>query len=346
MQADVRREVLEAYHEPGSTYATVAARFGRSRGWVHRILLSSGELKHQERRAERDQARLDAILNTVIDMDAMAFLSTRVPPDSVDAVISSPPYNIHRPYGGHGRNDAMPWGVYRGWLRIIACLCARVLKPGGTIILQVGTTKDNLGCRRRIDTLLEADLRDEQLVYQNTIASLAQHGLTPSRRLAERWEAALVFSKGEAAVFNPDAIATPQKQPEKRAYKGANKGELSGRPLGAWPSDVWFVEHVKANHPEHDGGHPAPFSRDFARRAILGYTNADQLVLDPFMGSGTVGVVCKETGRRFIGCDLWYAEQARERIARAVPDLFTALPGVTERSLALRAASPQLELAS
>lgn len=348
MSDQIAREVIRAYHDAGATYESVARNFGRSRGWVHRILSREGELKNQDRREQRKHERLESILNTVTEMDALAYLSTHVPPNSVHTIISSPPYNIHKPYGGHGRNDAMPYGVYRGWLRSVACLCARALVDGGTIIFLVGTTVDNLGHRRRIETLLDQDFRDEGLVYQNLIVSLAAHGLTPNERLAERWEGALVFCKGEhPRVFNPDAIATPQKQPEKRAFKGPRKGELSGRVLGSFPTDVWDnVEHVKANHSEYDGAHPAPFSRDFARRAVLGWSNAGDIVLDPFMGSGTVGVVCRETGREFLGCDFYYADQARDRIAQAVPDLFTPFPGVTNKSLALRAEDQQLELAS
>jgi DNA modification methylase len=340
------QDVVAAYHAPGATYEDVARRFKRSRGWVYRILLDAGELKNRNRQEERAKARLDAILNTVADMDVLSFLTTRVPRESVNAIITSPPYNIGRPYGGRTRNDNMDWGVYRGWMRMIASLCARALKPGGVIVMQVGMTKDNLGRRRRIDTFLEDDFREEQLEYQSTIALLAQHGLTPKRRLAERWEAALVFSKGEIATFNPDAIASPQLQPDKRAFKGERKGELSGRPLGAFPNNTWTVAHVKANHPEYTGEHPAAYSEDFVRRCMLLYTNADDLVLDPFMGSGTTGAVAVQLGRRFTGCDMYYADQARKRIAGAVPDLFSRFPGVTDRSMALRASSPQMELAS
>jgi len=338
--------IVDAINEPGATYDSVAKRFGRSRGWVHHYLKMAGALKNQERRERRNKERLNAILDTVADMDVMSFLLTKVPPNSVNAIITSPPYNIGKPYGGRGRNDLMPWGAYRGWMRVIMCLCARALAHGGVIAIQVGTTKDNLGRRRRIDCFLDDDLRDEGLVYQNTIASLAQHGLTPSKRLAERWESVLVYRKGEDGVFNANAAATPQKHPGKRAFKGPRKGELSGRPLGAWPTDVWNIEHVKANHRERKWNHPAAYSEDFCRRLILLYTNAGDVVMDPFMGSGTTGACAVALGRRFIGTDLYCAELARKRIAMAVPDLFTPFPGVTEQSMALRSKSQQLAIAS
>jgi hypothetical protein len=152
--------------------------------------------------------------------------------------------------------------------------------------------------------------------------------------LAERYETALVFSKGPQRIFNPTPARTPQKQPGKRAFKGPNKGKLSGHPLGAWPTDVWDIGNVKHNHPEKTS-HPAQFPEELARRAVMLYTLPGDLVIDPFVGSGTVPAVCKRTGRDYSGCDLVYADVRAKRLAKVDPDLASALPGVTRESLAV-----------
>lgn len=60
----------------------------------------------------------------------------------------------------------------------------------------------------------------------------------------------LWFTKGEQSVFNLDDVRVPQKYPGKKSYKGPNKGNLSGNPLGKNPSDVWDIPNVKAMHVE------------------------------------------------------------------------------------------------
>ena len=65
------------------------------------------------------------------------------------------------------------------------------------------------------------------------------------------------------------------------------------------------------------------------------YTNPGDLVIDPFSGSGTTHVVCKKTGRKFSGADLFYADMANQRAAEAEMETECVLPGVSEKSIAV-----------
>ena len=160
-------------------------------------------------------------------------------------------------------------------------------------------------------------------------------GLTPKGRLSERHETALVFSKGEAQVFNPTPARRPQKQPGKRAFKGPSKGKISSCYYGAHPSNVWSdIPNVRHGHPEKTG-HPAQFPLELARRAILIYTRAGDLIVDPFSGSGTTHVAAVQTGRTFTGCDLFYEDIRAKRLKKAFPDLVSRLPGVTDETVAV-----------
>lgn len=161
------------------------------------------------------------------------------------------------------------------------------------------------------------------------------HGLTPKKRLAERYETCLIFSKGDQRVFNPNPARVPQKQPSKRSFKGPNKGQLSGHAYGAHPTNVWS-DIGNAGH--NRGGvdwHPAQMPVEFARRGILLYTLPGDLVCDGFSGSGSTCVAAKQLGRAFTGADLFYQSQRAERLAQVSPDLVTMLPGVTDESLAV-----------
>lgn len=177
--------------------------------------------------------------------------------------------------------------------------------------------------------------RQLALEPQNRVVWVVPHGVTPKRSLARRYETALVWSKGPTAVFNPNAAATPQRQPGKRSYKAHNYGELTGRPLGAWPSGVWTdLPSVRYGHPEKTD-HPAQFPLGLAMRATLLYTLPGQLVIDPFSGSGTVEEAARRTGRAFTGADLYYEDIRTARLANVEMDKSTPLPGISDEMVAL-----------
>lgn len=90
------------------------------------------------------------------------------------------------------------------------------------------------------------------------------------------------------------------------------------------------------------------------RRAILLYTQPEDLVVDPFSGSGTTHAECIRTGRAFSGADLHFEDLRAARLAKVAPDLVSTLPGVTDESLSVWSAeavpvhvpaSPQEQLA-
>src|SRR4029077_10834484 len=116
-----------------------------------------------------------------------------------------------------------------------------------------------------------------------------------------------------------------QKYPGKRHYKGEKSGELSGNPKGKNPSDtwserdVWNIPNVKANHVEKTD-HPCQFPVALAQRIITAMTKKGDLVLDPFVGSGTSGVAAALLERRFVGAeiDARYHQLAVQRISKTL----------------------------
>jgi hypothetical protein len=153
------------------------------------------------------------------------------------------------------------------------------------------------------------------------------------KRLSGRYETVswFVADNGDY-VFNLDPIRILSKEPAKLAYKGENKGSLSGNPLGKNPSDVWKLmmdeweqsmwdfPNVKANHMEKDHAHPCQFPVELAERCVLAFSNPNALVLDPFCGTGSTGIAAVFHDRRFTGIDLdpVFVEIARVRIASAL----------------------------
>lgn len=333
-------ETLVLHDLSTMSYEEVAERHDCSRGTVYRIALRYGarktELRIQERSRERDQRRIET-LKSVLEQTATANVLDYlegIPDDAAQMVLTSVPYNVGVGYGGGASADAMRYGYYIGWLMQIICEASRIIRDGGTLFLQLGATKDETGTLTPLDVLLFDHIKRCGLRFQSRVIWQIPHGLTPKRRLAERHETALIFSKGEPRVFNPTPARQPQKQPGKRAFKGPRKGQISSHYLGAHPTNVWAIGNVGHNHPEKTG-HPAQFPLELARRAMQIYSLPGDLVIDPFSGSGTTHVAAIQTGRSFSGCDLFYEDIRRERLKTAFPDLVSHLPGVTAESLAV-----------
>lgn len=325
----------------GGTYEEVATRFEVSRGRVYAAALRLGARKHelriQQRKAERvaqQKEFLASVVGATAKADVLDFLDG-LPDGSAAMVLTSPPYNVAKTYGG-GLSDNFSLAYYTGWMMQVCSEACRILKDGGVLFLQVGATRGQDGQMLPIDCLLFQHIAQMGMTFQSRVVWTVPHGLTPRRRLAERHETALVFSKGQIATFNPTPARVPQKQPGKRAFKGPNRGQLSGNPFGAFPSNVWSdIGNACHNHKDGVSGHPAQMPAELARRAIQLYTVAGDLVVDPFSGSGTTHAECIRTGRAFAGADLHYEDVRRERLARIAPDLVSVLPGITDESMAL-----------
>lgn len=325
------------------TYEEIRSQTGWSRGRIYQVALKHGARKTEarivERHAHRRQRQLESLqlmVNTTTTADVLDFMNS-LPDNSVSLHFTSPPYNLGKKYGDGASADVMRYTYFHGWLAMVISEIARTLKPGGVVCLNTGKTRDWDNTLMPMDVMLFEDLRRSGLTFQSRVIWEIKHGLTPLHRLSDRHETILVFSKGDQATFNPNAARKPQLHPDKRAYKGPNKGKLSGNPYGAHPSDVWGdISNVSHNHPDRAlGDHPAQFPVGLAKRAIMLYSRPGELVCDPFRGSGSTAVAAKECHRNFVGADLFYGDLAEARTNAAKPDTFSPLPGVSNESVAI-----------
>lgn len=239
-------------------------------------------------------------------------LLPRIPDGFVKLVVTSPPYNLGKPY-----EDRLELDEYLAQQRIAIEECVRVLDDWGSICWQVGNYVDN-GEIIPLDVVLFPIFASFGLHLRNRIVWHFGHGLHASKRFSGRYEVILWFTKGNEYTFNLDAVRVPQKYPKKKYFKGPKKGQLSGNPLGKNPSDVWEIPNVKANHVEKTI-HPCQFPVELIERLVLSMTDEGDWVLDPFIGVGTTAIAALMHNRKTIGAEIFpeYVEVAKERIRLA-----------------------------
>lgn len=229
--------------------------------------------------------------------------------ESMDLIVTSPPYNIGKSYEKKSTLDQ----YVKDQAQVIS-ECVRLLSSTGSICWQVGNHVQK-GEIFPLDMVLYHLFKDHGLKLRNRVIWHFEHGLHCQNRLSGRYETILWFTKGDDYTFNLDPIRVPSKYPNKKYYKGPKAGQLSGNPLGKNPGDMWVFPNVKNNHVEKTI-HPCQFPIELVERLVLSLTNKGDSVFDPYMGVGSTVVGALMHDREGYGCDISkeYVDVAWERV--------------------------------
>lgn len=251
-------------------------------------------------------------------------LSGTIPNESIDLIVTSPPFNIGKEY-----ETKQPLKQYLEWMKKVLSECTRILTSSGSIFWQVGTYVGEKGSHFPLDVMLFPIFLDLNLLPRNRIIWIRQHGTHAKYKFSNRHEVVMWFTKSHDYKFNLNAIRVPQKFPKKKNYrKGKDYGKYSCDPRGKNPGDVWAFRNVKHNH-EEQTEHPCQFPEDMITRIMLATTDVKDIVLDPFIGSGTTALVAKRYDRRYIGCEIIkkYVEISNQRL-KGLPDKNNSFPNL------------------
>lgn len=225
---------------------------------------------------------------------------TEIPDCSVHLMVTSPPYNVTKEY-----DEDLTLREYLQLLRKVFAETYRVLVHGGRACVNVA----NLGRKPYIplsdyvsQMMLEIGflMRGEIIWYKGAGAGVSmawgswQSAANPVLR--DTHEYILIFSKGSFSRKKPDG----------------KKDTITREQFMEWTKSVWIMNPESAKKV----GHPAPFPVELPYRLIQLYTYTGDVVLDPFMGSGSTAIAALKSGRKYIGYEIdpTYVKLAEDRI--------------------------------
>jgi len=248
-----------------------------------------------------------------------------IPDKSVDLTVTSPPYDNLRTYNGN--IEQWSFANFQG----IAKELYRVTKQGGVVVWVVGdaTIKGNeTGTSFRQALYFKEigfNLHDTMIWNKGGFSAVG----ALKTRYAPVFEYMFILTKGKIKTFNP-IKDKPNKHSGKLIHKTKRLEDGSIKKGTPYISSEYGQRYnIWDIFPQRQKGkdcHPAPFPEQLAQDHILSWSNEGDVVLDPFMGSGTTAVACINTNRKFIGIEISkeYFEIAKKRI-ESVTAVQTAL---------------------
>ena len=250
--------------------------------------------------------------NQIICADSEEFLK-QLPDNCVDLTFTSPPYNFGLEYADH--QDSIDWESYLDKLYRVFQECIRVTKFGGRIVVNVQPLfSDYIPIHHFISNFFiqnkliwKAEILWEKNNYNCKYTAWGSWKSPSKPYMKYTWEFLEVFCKGQ------------MKKPGDK-----EKIDISGEEFKNWVYGKWSIATEK-NMKEFD--HPSMFPEELARRVMKLFSYQEDVILDPFAGSGTTPVVAKKNNRYYLGIDVSqeYCDIAEKRLQSVDPGLFSTI---------------------
>ena len=249
--------------------------------------------------ADKPLISVSDLLGRIICGDNTEVLSS-FPDDCIDLVVTSPPYDDMRAYGGHSWN-----------FETLAAQLVRVLKPGGTIVWIEGDKTKNGS--ETLTTMRHAlHFHDVCGLTVNDTMVYKKANYLPqncSTRYDQCWEYMLVLAKGKPKTGNLLRDKRNAKYGRERMVVGGRigqDGKLKDRRVEqpkefGMRNNVWQYPVGGTNV---SNGHPAVMPYDLAKDLVASWSNYGDVILDPFTGSGTTLRAAKELNRQWVGIEI------------------------------------------
>jgi site-specific DNA-methyltransferase (adenine-specific) len=242
-------------------------------------------------------------------------------PGIADLVFADPPFNIGYDYDVY--QDRQPAEAYLSWSRTWLAEVRRILKPDGTFWLAIG---DEYAAELKL--IVQRDLG---LVCRSWVVWYYTFGVNCTRKFNRSHVHLFHFvADAKRFTFNAEAIRVPSAR--QLVYHDARQNPAGKLPDDTWilrpqdlpegfrpDEDTWYFPRVNGTFRERAGFHGCQMPEQLLGRIIRVSSHPGDLVVDPFVGSGTTLVVAKKLGRRYLGFEISprYAALAQQRLDAA-----------------------------
>lgn len=256
-------------------------------------LRKNGQLHSSARVAAVDGAA--ATSHIVAIADCLATLK-RIPDQSIQLVISDPPYNI----------NVADWDElahYVDWAGLWLAEVERVLSPSGSFVLFGGLQYQGEAGSGDLLSLMGWMRQHSRMLLANLIIWNYPNGMGAQRFFANRHEEIAWFAKTPKYYFDLDAVRRPLDPKVLELYKRDKRLNVESLKKGINPTNVWKIPRLNGNSKERVG-HPTQKPKELIERLIRSLSFPGSTVLDFFAGSGVTARVAIETGRHSISSDL------------------------------------------
>jgi len=247
---------------------------------------------------------IDNFLNKIKQGDCLKLLK-QVPSASVDITFADPPFNLKKGYNSY--NDSLKLQEYIDWCEEWITEMVRVTKPTGSIFVH------------NIPKWLTfySEFLNKQADFKHWISWDAP--TAPMGKTLQPSHYGILFYAKDYKQLKFHEIRYPHKRNRKSNILAKDYGGKKGllHPFGPLVSDVWTDIH-RVKHNKFRDEHPCQLPIHLLERIILMSTDENDIVLDPFIGTGTTAIAAKRLGRQYIGFELDknYVKITREKLKR------------------------------
>ena len=250
----------------------------------------------------------NGLINKVIQGDCLEVMK-EIPSNSVDVTFADPPFNLKKKY--HSYYDKYEVEEYLSWCKKWLTEMVRITKPTGSIFVH------------NIPKWLIyfGSYLNEIAIFRHWIAWDAM-GSPLGKTLLPNHYGILYYVKSDKFKFY--SIRMPRKRCRNCHYILRGQPHRKGRlhPFGPLVSDVWTDIH-RIRHKKRRDEHPCQLPIHLLERLLLMSSDEGDIVLDPFVGTGTTAIAAKKLGRKFIGIDIdpKYVEITNKKLEEAEPTI-------------------------
>lgn len=256
----------------------------------------------------------DEVTDRIICGDSLKIMP-KLPPNSVDLMIADPPYNLTKTFG-QSTFRQRDLDAYKDWLDGWLALTVPLLKEDASVYI----------CSDWKTSIVIPETACKYFILQNRISWEREKGRGAKNNWKNCLEDIWFFTKSKNYTFNTEAVKI--QRPVLAPYRdrsGSPKDwqEIGGEKLRlTCPSNIWTDISIPFWSMSENTNHPTQKPEKLIAKLILASSNPNDLVFDPFAGSGTTAVTAKKLGRRFIGIEQEkeYAALACKRLELAARD--------------------------